>query len=78
MMFLWLPFVFFLFFVPWMLFRPARYGYGPGCGMHHAMDPSMHGTPMSAGSDPVQIVRERLARGEITPEEYEAILRKLA
>ncbi len=66
MMFLWLPF---LFLVPlamlWMM-RPDADMRGVG----HA---GRAVTPTAGGPDPIQIARQRLARGEISTSEYEEI-----
>lgn len=75
MMFLWFPLLFLIPLVIWWAVRPA--GAGMGCGMGHAMQSHAPGTPPVGTVDPVEIVRERLARGEITPEEYEKIRRAL-
>jgi uncharacterized membrane protein len=63
--------------VPFML---ARHAFGGGCGMARmqGMTPTAPSAPTApAGKDPVDIVRERLARGEITPAEYEEIRKAL-
>lgn len=77
MWFFWLP----LFFVvPFFVIMLVRHGAGPGCGMHygHGMYPTSVVPPQGpAGNDPVEIVRQRLARGEITPEQYNEIRRVL-
>ncbi len=70
MMFFW-----FLFLIPFVIFLVARpYGMGGGCC-------GWRGTgvqpPAARGNDPVEIVRQRLARGEITPAEYEEIRKTL-
>jgi hypothetical protein len=75
MMFLWIPFVFVVLFAMWWLVRPA--GLGMGGGMGSSMPASMQGPPPAPHGDPVEIVRQRLARGEITPEEYETVRRAL-
>jgi uncharacterized membrane protein len=75
MMLLWIPFLFVVMFGTWWLVRPA--GYGMGCGMGHAMHAHTPGTPPSGQTDPIEIVRQRLARGEITAEEYQTIRRAL-
>lgn len=70
MMFFW-----FLFLIPLVIFLVARPGSMAGgcCGMHA---PQV-GPPSTPGSDPIEIVRKRLARGEITPAEYDEIRRAL-
>ena len=73
MMFLWLPF---LFLIPaalvWMAWSNAGTG-GRGA--------RMHALPVQASSanppDPMEIARQRLARGEINSAEFEEIRRVL-
>lgn len=63
--------------VPFMF---ARHAFGGGCGMSrmYGPAPTQPSAPTApAGKDPVDIVRERLARGEITPAEYEEIRKAL-
>jgi uncharacterized membrane protein len=70
MMFLWLPF---LLLIPFAMFWMMRSGTGMGgCGMDHAGHAQ---TPSASGLDPIEIARQRLAQGEITTSEYEAIRR---
>ncbi len=71
MMFFW-----FLFLIPLVIFLVARPNatIGGGCCGTHSMQ---SGPPSTPGSDPVEIVRQRLARGEITAAEYDAIRRAL-
>lgn len=70
MMFFW-----FLFLIPLAIFFIARPGWTvDGCCMPHATQVQ---PPVTQGADPVEIVRQRLARGEITAEEYETIRRAL-
>ena len=73
MMFLWLPFLFLLpLGVIWMLST----GTAPGCcGMAHSGHATTPG--VGAGSDPVDIARLRLAKGEITTAQFEEIRRAL-
>ena len=72
MMFLWLPL---LFLVPLAIFWTARSGSGVGyAGMSHAGHVPTSG---GSGADPMDILRQRLARGEITPTEFEEIRRAL-
>ncbi len=71
----WFPF---FFVIPLGIFWLIRGGHpGVGCyGMQHST--SMQTPPAPpAGPDPVAIVRQRLAKGEITPAEYEEIRRAL-
>lgn len=76
MMFLWIPFVFMIAFAIWRMAWHGSVGTGC-CGMAHSMPDQGAWTQSPGTSDPVDIVRRRLARGEITPEEYEAIRRTL-
>jgi uncharacterized membrane protein len=70
MWFFWLP----LLFVPFGLLVLLKHGAYAGCRGAHAV----YRQPAEAGRvDPVEIVRQRLARGEITPEQYEEIRRTL-
>jgi uncharacterized membrane protein len=72
MMFLWLPL---LFLIPFAVFWTARTGGGVGsCGMSHSGFVPSQG---SGGPEPMDILRQRLARGEITSAEYEEIQRVL-
>lgn len=67
-------FLFPLLLVPLAAVMVWRHGTGAGCCGAHA---GYH-QPTDAGrADPVEIVRQRLARGEITPEQYEEIRRTL-
>lgn len=67
-----------MFWFPFLLVVPAimlwRHGTGAGCcGAHES-----HAQPTDADRiDPVEIVRQRLAHGEITREQYEEIRRTL-
>lgn len=70
MWFFWFP----LLLVPLGLLMLWRHGAGVGCCGAH----TEYRQPTDAGRvDPVEIVRQRLARGEITPEQYEEIRRAL-
>ena len=71
MMFFWF---FPLLLVPFVVIMLVRHGAGAGCGMHAHTGVTPQGHP---GVDPVEIVRERLARGEITPAQYEELRRTL-
>lgn len=65
MMFLWLALI---------LICPIAMMLMMASGMRHgAHSPQTHGS----GHDPLEIARTRLARGEITGEQYEAIRRTL-
>lgn len=78
MMFLWFPLLFLVPLVIWWAVRPGEAGAGMGCcGMTHAAQTHAPGTPPAGTADPVDIVRHRLARGDITPEEYATIRRTL-
>lgn len=71
MMFLWL-----LFLVPLFIFLGNRTGVGGSCC---GSVPSAHVPPSSLpGEDPMSILRRRLARGEITPSEFDDIRRAIA
>ena len=73
MMFLWFPF---LFLIPFAIFWMIRPGVAMGgCGMMHSMNAQ---TAAQANEDPNEIARKRLARGEITPAEYEEIRRAIS
>lgn len=72
MMFLWLPF---LLLIPFGFIWMARSGSGDACcGMSHSGSTSGQG---STGPEPMEILRLRLARGEITSAEFEEIRRAL-
>lgn len=65
----------FLFLIPlialvWLAARP-----GTVDGWSHL--PHVHPAPTTFGANPVQILRERLASGEISTEQYESILARL-
>ena len=75
MMFLWLPF---LFLIPLAMFWMMRSGNGGGmgcCGMNHAGNSQ---TPSAGGPDPIEIARQRLARGEINSAQFEEIRRAIS
>jgi uncharacterized membrane protein len=70
MMFLWFPF---LLLIPVAIFWMMRPGEGMGCcGATHAGHAR---TPGPNGPDPMEIARQRFARGEITTAEFEEIRR---
>jgi len=70
MMFLWLPFVLLIpFAIVWML-RPAS---GMGCCAPAQVQ--QRRTPGPTGLEPMDIARQRLARGEITTAQFEEIRR---
>jgi uncharacterized membrane protein len=73
MMFLWLPF---LFLIPAALVWMAWSNAGTGCcgARTHAMPVQ---APSANAPDPIEIARERLARGEISSAEFEEIRRVL-
>ena len=75
---MWIFFFPFLFVIPVALFMMMRHGNaGVGCcAMPHSMPTQTPPAP-PAGPDPVAIVRQRLAKGEITAAEYEEIRRAL-
>ena len=68
MMFLWLPL---LFLIPFAFVRMVRPEVAP-CS---STDPYRRPASGPADADPLDIARLRLARGEITPTEYEQIRR---
>ncbi|MDO8986916.1 MAG: hypothetical protein Q7V14_01675 [Coriobacteriia bacterium] len=73
MMFFWLPF---LILVPIGVFWMLRSGTVPGCcGMDHSGRVTTPG--VGAGSEPIDIARLRLARGEITTAQFDEIRRAL-
>lgn len=75
MMFLWLPF---LLLIPFAMIWMMRSGNGGGmgcCGMDHSS--STH-TPSAGGLDPIEIARQRLARGEIDSAQFEEIRRVIS
>lgn len=72
MMFLWLPL---LFLIPFAMFWMVRSGSGVGCcGVTQSSDAQ---PPSTAGQDPIEIARQRLARGEITTVQFEELRRVL-
>jgi uncharacterized membrane protein len=71
MMFLWIPLLLVPFGIVWLL---RRDGDPAGCGVSHA---SHTGATMPGGSDPLDIARVRLARGEITVGQFDEIRRAL-
>lgn len=72
MMFLWLPF---LLLIPFAILWMVRPGNEMGCcGMNHSGHAQ---TPPAAGPDPIDIARQRLARGEISTSEFDEIRRAL-
>lgn len=73
MMFLWFPF---MFLIPLVILWALRSDEGmAGCGLGHMghVQP-----PKADASDPMDIARVRLARGEITTSEYEEIRRAIS
>jgi uncharacterized membrane protein len=73
-MFLWLPLLFLIpFGFMWMMRSDA--GGAGCCGMNHASPVAPQGS--AGGPEPIEILRLRLARGEITSAEYEEIRRAL-
>jgi uncharacterized membrane protein len=78
MMLFWIPLLFIILWAFWRMARHGEVGMGAGCcGMTHNGHSAMQGTPPAGQADPVEMVRQRLARGEITPEEYDIIRRAL-
>jgi uncharacterized membrane protein len=75
MMFLWLPL---LFLVPFAMMWMMRSGNGGAMGCH-GMDHSGNAqTPPAGGPDPIEIARQRLARGEINSAQFEEIRRTIS
>jgi uncharacterized membrane protein len=74
MMFLWFPLVI---VIPFVIFRMLRPGTGMmGCG--GAAHSAHTQAPTPGGSDPIEIIRQRLARGEITAAEFDEIRRAIS
>jgi uncharacterized membrane protein len=71
MMLLWIPLLLVPFGIVWLI---RRDGDPACCAVTHA---THAGTPTPGGPDPLDIARVRLARGEITPEQYNEIRRVL-
>lgn len=72
MMLLWIPLVLLIpFGIVWFMRRDGDLSC---CGVTHA---SHTGTPTPGGSDPLEIARVRLAKGEITVEQFDEIRRVL-
>ena len=67
--------LFFWILIPLAIFLLIRSGgiVGGCCGVHDMQAQP----PVETRSDPMEIVRQRLARGEITAEEYAAVRRAL-
>lgn len=73
MMLLWLPLVLLIpFAIVWML----RSASGVGCCA--PMHVQQHGTASPTGLEPMDIARQRLARGEITTAQFEEIRRAIS
>jgi len=73
MMFLWLPF---LLLCPLAMFLMMRSGTGTG---GHDMSRAGHAQmPSTNGPDPIEIARQRLARGEINTAQFEEIRRAIS
>ena len=77
MMFLWIPFLILIPLAVYWAFR-SEPGTG-GCAVHHAAQAhtTPQGGPSRVGGEPIEIARQRLARGEISTEQYEEIRRLL-
>lgn len=74
MMFLWLPFLILIPVVVVWALRPRGGMMGCGVAAHSApMQPSGPGGP-----NPIDIARQRLARGEITTAEFDEIRRAIS
>ncbi|MCE5202865.1 MAG: SHOCT domain-containing protein [Coriobacteriales bacterium] len=74
MMFFWLVLLVALPFV--LMWALRRDGTAGCCGMTH--EASHTQPPAAPGPAPLEIARQRLARGEITVEQYEEIKRALS
>lgn len=73
MMFLWLPF---LILIPFAILMMSRSSTGmAGCAVAGSGDTR---APRPAGPDPIDIARQRLARGEITAVQYQEIVRTIS
>ncbi len=73
MFFLWLPL---LLLCPLAMFLMMRSGTGMGThDMGHAGHASV---PLANGPDPIEIARQRLARGEIDSAQFEEIRRAIS
>jgi len=71
MMFLWIPF---LILIPLLFWRShGDAGMAGCCGAHEAHSAA----PPSAGPDPIEIARQRLARGEINTTQFDEIRRAI-
>lgn len=79
MMFLWIPM---LLIVLFLLLWGSRGGSSKAscCEAHNGHEHATVGTPRpsSDGPSPIEIARLRLARGEITPEQFEGISKTLS
>lgn len=77
MMFLWIPF---LLLIPFAMMWMMRSGGGAMgcCGMDHGSGGHTPAGPAApTGQDPLEIARQRLARGEITTAQFEELKRIL-
>jgi uncharacterized membrane protein len=75
MMFLWLPL---LLLIPFAMMWMMRSGNGNGmgcCGMDHSANTHAR---VAGGPDPLEIARQRLARGEIDSAQFEEIRRAIS
>ncbi len=72
MMFFW--FLPLLLIIPFIVVWATRSADG---GPFYNVPPTRGTDPRPYGADPIEIVRARLARGEITPAEYDEIVRAL-
>ena len=71
MMFLWIPF---LILIPLLFWRSRGDAGMTGCCDAHD---ARSATPPSAGPDPIEIARQRLARGEINTAQFDEIRRAI-
>jgi len=72
MLFLWLPL---LLLCPLAMFLMMR--SGNGMGGHDMGHAGQAQTPTAGGSDPIEIARQRLARGQINSAQFEDLRRAI-
>ncbi|MBU4555941.1 MAG: SHOCT domain-containing protein [Actinobacteria bacterium] len=73
MFFLWLPL---LLLCPLAMFLMMR--SGTGMGTHDRSHAGHAPVPLANGADPIEIARQRLARGEIDSTQFEEIRRAIS
>ena len=74
MMFFWLPLLLLIPLAMMWMTRSSDDGAMSGCGMGHGGHTQ---TAVAGEPDPLDIARQRLARGDITASEYEEIHRAI-